>query len=468
MMPNQHLGIECLFPTPFFFWFSFSHCPQSEDGNLVFNPGATLAVEIPAKLLIANASSAGTDGGSAAAAPAATIDVAEKMNMMFEQLAEMKGDLAAANGKITLLFEENTILKADSVVLKADNVALTKRVDDLEAAEASGASASELVDVKGNITSLAADVTALQISTLTDIDALEAGYNKLNASAAAVGTACPSVTWSSAGISGVSNDMGIAEQSAFGASNGGSGFPKQSNLQELGVLDSSWTISVDIKARYDGGSNGATGTRFLFGNSKPPQSFHIGTTNGKLSMSWTGGGACISAESISSGWSSVAFVYDKFLQMQSIYLNGELIKSCPSTPYIAESEPFYFGRPAYMPSSGNNDVKWHANTLATVYSSALSVADTKAVVGTTRDSVRYQGLPDLTDCGFWLSPWYGKSLVTGGRTTHPLGKQWKTCAQAAQHCPGTCYACDIGFTPGDGWWVVAGQNHVACKVVCAR
>lgn len=87
-----------LFPPPhfwsffFFFWFSFSYCPQSEDGNLVFNPGATLAVEIPAKLLIANASSA-ADGGSAAAAPAATIDVAKKMNMMIEQMGAMQKEM---------------------------------------------------------------------------------------------------------------------------------------------------------------------------------------------------------------------------------------------------------------------------------------------------------------------------------------------------------------------------------------
>lgn len=113
-------------PHIFFFFFLVSFCPQSEDGNLVFNPGATLAVEIPAKLLIANASSvtSAAGGGSAAAAPAATIDVAEKMNMMFEQLAEMKGDLAAANGKIDALTTENEELKT-----KLDNNLNTLRSD---------------------------------------------------------------------------------------------------------------------------------------------------------------------------------------------------------------------------------------------------------------------------------------------------------------------------------------------------
>lgn len=114
-----------LFPPYPFFWGGFlSFCPQSGDGNLVFNPGATLAVEIPAKLLIANASSAGTDGGSAAAAPAATIDVAKQMNMMFEQLAELKGDLAAANGKIDALTIDNAELKT-----KLDNNLNTLRSD---------------------------------------------------------------------------------------------------------------------------------------------------------------------------------------------------------------------------------------------------------------------------------------------------------------------------------------------------
>ena len=121
--------------SPYTFGF-LSFCPQSEDGNLVFNPGATLAVEIPAKLLIANASSAGTDGGSAAAAPAATIDVAEKMNMMFEQLAEMKGDLAAANVKIARLTTDNAELKTVNIAMKEDHAALKTRVEDLEAAAA--------------------------------------------------------------------------------------------------------------------------------------------------------------------------------------------------------------------------------------------------------------------------------------------------------------------------------------------
>lgn len=88
----------------------FSHPPS----RLTLIQGG--AVEIPAKLLIANTSAAAA-GGSAAAA-AATIDVAEKMNVMFEQLAEMKGDLAAANGKIDALTTENAGLKTRVVDLE--------------------------------------------------------------------------------------------------------------------------------------------------------------------------------------------------------------------------------------------------------------------------------------------------------------------------------------------------------------
>lgn len=122
--PTEIVGIygciDVLSPPIFFFLlflflFPFCFCPQSGDGHLVFNPGATLAVEIPARLLIANASSAGTDGGSAAAAPAATIDVAEQINMM--------------NRRIDSLMDENAGLKS--------------RVNDLETAAAAGTTANE-------------------------------------------------------------------------------------------------------------------------------------------------------------------------------------------------------------------------------------------------------------------------------------------------------------------------------------
>lgn len=86
---------------------------QSKVGNLVFNPGASLAVEIPAKLLIANASSA--DNGGAAAA--ATIDVAEKMNMMIEQMGAMQKEMDG---------------------MKAENAALKDQIAELGVGGASG------------------------------------------------------------------------------------------------------------------------------------------------------------------------------------------------------------------------------------------------------------------------------------------------------------------------------------------
>lgn len=131
---------------------------QNNVGNLVFNPGATLAVEIPAKLLIANASSA-TDGGSVAAAPAATIDVAEQMNLMVEQMAAMqnevvgiKGDLLAANAKIVGLVDENADLKMVNVAVKEDHAALKTRVDDLEAAELNRTIANHVAEQAGGAT----------------------------------------------------------------------------------------------------------------------------------------------------------------------------------------------------------------------------------------------------------------------------------------------------------------------------
>lgn len=137
---------------------------QNEDGHLVFNPGASLAVEIPAKLLIANASS--NDG-------AATINVAKTMNMMVEQMAAMqkemvgmKDDLLAANVKIVGLTDENTELKTVTIAMGEDHTALKTRVDDLEAAAAGSSSddvfASELAGVKANVTKLDDSVAALQ------------------------------------------------------------------------------------------------------------------------------------------------------------------------------------------------------------------------------------------------------------------------------------------------------------------
>lgn len=72
-----------------------------------------MAVEIPAKLLIANASSA--DNGGAAAA--ATIDVAEKMNMMIEQMGAMQKEMDG---------------------MKAENAALKDQIAELGVGGASG------------------------------------------------------------------------------------------------------------------------------------------------------------------------------------------------------------------------------------------------------------------------------------------------------------------------------------------
>lgn len=82
---------------------------------LIPDPGGS--IEVPAKLLIANASSAGDS-------TAATIDVAEQMNKMVGQMAAMqtgmagvKGDLAAANAKIVGLAGENDAMRTNMTAL---------------------------------------------------------------------------------------------------------------------------------------------------------------------------------------------------------------------------------------------------------------------------------------------------------------------------------------------------------------
>ena len=104
---------------------------------LIPDPGGS--IEVPAKLLIANTSSAGDS-------TAAVIDVAEQMNKMVEQMAAIhsemvgqKGDLLAANVKIAGLADENAELKTVNIAMKEDHTALKTRVDDLKAAATAAA-----------------------------------------------------------------------------------------------------------------------------------------------------------------------------------------------------------------------------------------------------------------------------------------------------------------------------------------
>lgn len=124
--------------------------------------------------MIANASSAGTDGGSAAAAPAATIDVAEKMNMMFEQLAEMKGDLAAANEKIDALSGENAGMKSDLAAANEKIDALTTENADLE---------TQLGGMKANLTALG---DSINTSSNSSTNAIAVANGKIYALSAAI------------------------------------------------------------------------------------------------------------------------------------------------------------------------------------------------------------------------------------------------------------------------------------------
>lgn len=148
--------------------------------------------------MIANASSAGDSA-------AATIDVAEQMNIMFEQLAEMKselvgvkGDLAAANGRIDGLTDENADLKTDNAALKA-------RVFDLETAAAantgssSGTSSNELAAVQADLATLAAnhtkDMAALSESFSKGIVELEDHLAEVNTSYTTLTTTMSNVVY---------------------------------------------------------------------------------------------------------------------------------------------------------------------------------------------------------------------------------------------------------------------------------